>query len=72
MNRHIELDYHFSSTFMARLPLEQKPEDLDYEKCLVFSISLRSDGNHFSIALVIAAAALMLFFPQADLTSLYF
>ena len=52
MNQHIELDYHVSSTFMARLPLEQKPEDLDDEKCLVFLISFRTEENYFVNALV--------------------
>ena len=72
MSQHIEFDdYHFSSTFMVRLPLEQKPEDLDDEKCLVFLISLRSDENYFVIALVIAAAAFnhpwLFIFPDLDL-----
>ena len=72
MNQHIEFDdYHFSSTFMVRLPLEQKPEDLDDEKCLVYLISLRSDENYFVIALVIAAAAFnhpwLFIFPDLDL-----
>ena len=59
------------STFVVRLPLKPKAEDLADKKYLDFFISLRSDENYFVIALVIAAAAFnhpwLFIFPDLDL-----